>query len=99
MCRNVVVASTNGNVHYNECHVKITIKNFDYLQASIAMTKNLIILTIEDKWLDAMLGMLEGNFFNQPHPKQTQLLNKTKLWGKFILTTTFQLASFEEHIE
>jgi hypothetical protein len=53
MCQNVVAASTNGNVHYNVCRVKITIKNVDYLQASIAMIKNLIILTIEDKWLDA----------------------------------------------
>jgi hypothetical protein len=31
--------------------------------------------------------------------EQVQLLNTTKLWGKFILTPISQLASFGEHIE
>jgi hypothetical protein len=46
-----------------------------------------------------MVGMLEADFFIQPHPKQVQLLIKTKLWGKFQLTPTSKLVSVEEHIE
>ncbi len=46
----IVVAITNGNVHYNVCGVKTTIKKVSFLQASIAPTiGDLVLFIIEGK--------------------------------------------------
>jgi hypothetical protein len=81
---NIVVATMNGNVHCNMYGVKTTIKKVGFLRASIAPTiGNHVPFTIEGKWFEAMVGMSKADFFVQPHPKQVQLLIKTKLQGKF----------------
>ncbi len=66
----IVVASTNDNVHCNVCGVKTTIKKVGFLSASIAPTiGDHVFFTIE--------GMSEANFLIWPRPKQVQLLIKT----------------------
>jgi hypothetical protein len=96
----IIVATTNGDVHYYVCGVKTTIKKVGFLQASIVPTiGDLVFSTIEGKWLEVVVGMLEVDFLVQPCPKQIQLLIKTKLHGKILLILTSQLVSFEKHIE
>jgi hypothetical protein len=74
----IVVASTNDNVHCNVCGVKTTIKKVGFLSASIAPTiGDHVFFTIEGKWLEAIVGMSEANFLIWPRPKQVQLLIKT----------------------
>jgi hypothetical protein len=63
----------------NVCHGKTTTKKVGYLRASIATTKDPIILTIEGKWLEGVVHMLETNFLILQCPKQVQFLIKTKL--------------------
>ncbi len=65
----IVFVATNDNVHCNVCCVKITIKKVAYLRTLIKTIENLIILTIESKWLEAMMSMSKVNFLIQPHPK------------------------------
>jgi hypothetical protein len=81
---NIVVVITNSNVHCNMYGVKTTIKKVGFLQASTAPTiGNHVPFTVEGKWIEAMVGMLNADFFVQRHPKQVQLLIKTKLQSKF----------------
>jgi len=94
----IVVSTTNDDVNCNLYHGKTTIKKARYLHTSIVTTEDPIIFTIKGKWLEVMVHMLETNFLILPCPKQIQLLIKTKLWGKFLFSLTFQLVSFEEHI-
>lgn len=84
---NIVIVAMNGDVHCNVYGVKTTIKKVGFLQASIVPTiGNRVPFTIQRRWLKAMVGMSKVDFFIQPHPKQVQLLIKTKLQGKFQLT-------------
>ncbi len=81
---NIIIASTNGDVHCNVCGVKTIVKKVGFLQASIVPTiGDHVFSTIERKWLEIVVGMLEVDFLVQPCPKQIQLLIKTKLQGKF----------------
>ncbi len=60
----IVVATTNGNVHYNVCGVKTTIKKVSFLQASIVPTiGDLVLFIIEGKWLEIVVGMPKADFF------------------------------------
>ncbi len=80
----IVVATTNDNVHYNVCGVKTTIKKASFLQASIVPTiGDLVLFIIEGKWLEIVVGMPKVDFLIQPYPKQVQRLIKTKFQGKF----------------
>jgi hypothetical protein len=65
----IVIVPTNGDVHYNVCHVKTTIKEASYLQVSIVTIKNLIIILIKGKWLEVVVSMLRVNFFIQTQNK------------------------------
>ncbi len=66
------------------CGVKITIQKVSFSRTSIAPTiEDLVIFTIEGKWLEVVVGMLEANFLIQPRVKQVSILLKTKLGGKF----------------
>jgi hypothetical protein len=59
----IVVASTNDDVHCNVCGVKTTIKKVGFLQASIVPTiGDHVFSTIERKWLEVVVGMLEVDF-------------------------------------
>jgi len=81
----IIIVVTNGDVHYNVCGVKTTIKKVGFLQASIAPTiGNLVFSTIEGKWLEVVVvGISKVDFLIQPCLKQIQLLIKPKLQGKF----------------
>jgi hypothetical protein len=58
-------------MHIIICGVKTTIKKASFSRASIAPTiGNLLIFTIEGKWLEVVVGMLETNFLTQPCVKQ-----------------------------
>jgi hypothetical protein len=75
MCKmyvsNIVVTSTNDNVHCNVCGAKTNIKKVGFLQASIAPTiGDPIFFTIEGKCLEVEVGMPKVDFLVQPHPKQ-----------------------------
>jgi hypothetical protein len=50
------------------CHVKIIIKKDDHLWASIVIIEILSLLPLENKWLEAMVGMLKVDFFILPCP-------------------------------
>jgi len=65
----IVVSTTNDDVNCNVCHGKTTTKKARYLCASIATTRDPIILTIESKWLEGVVHMLETNFLILPCPK------------------------------
>jgi len=65
----IVIVPTNGDVHYNACHVKTTIKKVGYLQISIVTIKNLIIFLIKGKWLEIVVSMLKVNFLIQTQNK------------------------------
>jgi hypothetical protein len=43
--------------------------------------------------------MLETNFLILPRPKHVKLFIKTKLWGKFFFSPSFQLRGFDKHVE
>ncbi len=43
----------------------------------------LVLLTIEGKWLEAIVHMKEFEFLDLSHPKQVQLLISINIHGKF----------------
>jgi hypothetical protein len=42
-----------------------------------------VLLTIEGKWLEAIVHMKEFEFLDLSHPKQVQLLISINIHGKF----------------
>jgi hypothetical protein len=75
----IVVAPMNCDVHCN-VWCETTIKKVSFSPASIVPTiGDLVIFTIEGKWLEIVVGMLESNFLIQPCAIQVQILIKTKL--------------------
>jgi hypothetical protein len=47
-----------------------------------------VLLTIEGKWLEAIMHMTKFEFLNFPRPKQVQLIISICIHGKFRLLTT-----------
>jgi hypothetical protein len=58
-----------------------------------------VLLTIEGKWLEAIVHMTEFEFLDLPHPKQVQRLISIRIYGKIWLLTTFALINFQENIQ
>jgi hypothetical protein len=58
-----------------------------------------MLLTIEGKWLEAIVHMIESEFLDLPSPKQVQLLISIHIYGKFCLLITFAFVSFQKDIQ
>jgi len=56
-------------------------------------------LTIEGKWLEAIVHMTKSKFLDLPHPKYVQLLISICIHGNFWLSPTFALIGFQEDIK
>jgi len=66
---------------------------------SIATNDELVLLTIEGKWLEAILHMTKYELLDLLHPKQAQLRISIRIYGKFQLLPTFALVGFQEDIQ
>jgi hypothetical protein len=53
---------------------KIKSSKLSFLHGSIATNDELVLLTIEGKWLEVIVHMIESEFMDLLHPKQVQLL-------------------------
>jgi hypothetical protein len=58
-----------------------------------------VLLTIEGKWLEAIVHMTKSEFLDLLHPKQVQFLISTHIQDKFRSPTTFALIGFQEDIQ
>jgi hypothetical protein len=58
-----------------------------------------MLLTIEGKWLEAIVHMIESKFLNLPRPKQVQFLISIHIHGKFCLSTKSILVGFQKDIQ
>ncbi len=56
-----------------------------------------VLLTIEGKWLEAIVHMTKFEFLDLPRLKQVQLLISIHIHGKFRLSTTYALVGFQEN--
>jgi hypothetical protein len=93
----VTICSMN-DVHCNACHSKSNVHKSSFLQDSIATKDECTLLTIEGKWLEVVVHMIEFEFLNLTRPKQIQFLVSIHVYGKFQLSPTFALVSFQKHI-
>ncbi len=59
-----------GGVYYNTYCLKSTIQKLGFLCGSIATNDELVLLTIEGKWLKAIMHMTKLEFIDLLHPKQ-----------------------------
>jgi hypothetical protein len=57
-----------------------------------------MLLTIEGKWLEAIVHMTESKFLDLLCSKQVQLLISICIHGKFHLSTTFAFIGFQENM-
>ncbi len=64
-----VIISPTSDVHCNACHSKSIVQKLDFLCGSIAFNDEHVLLTIEGKWLEVFLHMIEFKFLDLPHPK------------------------------
>ncbi len=60
---NLITCST-CDVHYNAYHSKSKIHKSSFLQDSIVTNDGTILLTIEGKWLEAIVHMTKFEFLN-----------------------------------
>jgi hypothetical protein len=95
---NVIICSTS-DVHYNAYHSKSKVHQSSFLQGSIVTNDGIILLTIEGKWLEAIVHMIEFDFLNFIHQKQVQLLILICVCGKFQFSPTSTLVAFQEDIK
>jgi hypothetical protein len=77
---------------------KINDSKINFLCGSIITNDELVLLTIEGKWIEAIVHMTEYEFLDLFHPKQVQHPISVHIHGKFRLLPTFALVGFEEDI-
>jgi len=58
-----------------------------------------MLLTIEGKWLEAIVHMIESKFLDLPSSKQVQLFISIHIYSKFCLLITSALVGFQEDIQ
>jgi hypothetical protein len=68
-----VIISPTGGVHCNVCCPKSMVQNLCFLHGSIATNDEHVLLTIEGKWLEAIVHMTKSKFLDLPHPKKVKL--------------------------
>ncbi len=88
-----------GGVHYNTCFSKSIVQKLGFFHSSIATNDELVLLTIECKWLKIIVHMTKFEFLDLLHPKQVQLLISICIHYNFQLSTTFALVGFQENIQ
>jgi hypothetical protein len=77
---------------------KINDSKIKFLCGSIVTNVELVLLTIEGKWIEAIVHMMEYELLDLPHPKQVQLPILIRIHAKFQLLPTFALVGFQEDI-
>ncbi len=95
--RDVIISSMSG-VHCNVCS-KSTIQKLGFFLGSITTNDELVLLTIENKWLEAIVPMTKSKFLDLFCPKQVQFLISIHYHSKFQLSPTFALVGFQEDIQ
>jgi hypothetical protein len=93
-----VIISPAGGVHCNVYHSKSMVQKFGFFRGSIATNDELVLLTIEGKWLEVM-HMIESKFLDLPHLKQGQLFISICIHGKFQFSPIFTFVGFQEDIQ
>jgi hypothetical protein len=58
-----------------------------------------MLLTIEGKWLEAIMHVIESEFLDLPSPKQVQLFISIHIYGKSCLLITSTLVGFQKDIQ
>ncbi len=93
VCENCHIVSVINfltcSVHCNACHLKSS-----FFYGSVATNDEPMLLTIEGKWLEAIVHMMESEFLDLLHAKQVQLFISIHIHGKFQLSPTFALVGF-----
>ncbi len=74
------------------------VQNQMFLWDSITTKDEFILLTIEGKWLEVIVHMIEFELLNLIHPKQIQFLVSITVCGKFQLSPTVAFIGFQEDI-
>jgi hypothetical protein len=57
-----------SGVHCNACCPKSMVQKLSFLHGSIATNDELVLLTIEGKWFEAIVHMTKSKFLDLPHP-------------------------------
>jgi len=91
-----VIISPMSGVHCNACCPKSMVQKLSFLHGSIATSDELVLLTIEGKWFEAIVHMTKSKFLDLPHPKQIQLFISIRIHGKFQLSTTSAFVGFKK---
>jgi hypothetical protein len=94
----VNISPTSG-VYCNACCSKSTVQKLGCLHGSIITNDEHVLLTIEGKWLEAIVHMTKSKFLDLPHPKQIQLFISIHIHGKLRLSTTSALIDFRKDIK
>jgi hypothetical protein len=92
---NVIISPTSG-VHYNTYCSKSTIQKLSFFHGSIATKDELVLLTIEGKWFEAIVHMTKFEFLNSFHPKQVKFPILIHIQSKFQLFTTTTFVGFKK---
>ncbi len=93
----VTISRTCG-IYCNIYRSKSTVQKLGFLCGSIVTNDEHVLLTIEGKWLEAIAHMKKIEFLDLLCTKQVQLLILIGIYGKFDLSTTFDLVGFQENI-
>jgi hypothetical protein len=65
-----VIISPMGGVYCNDCCSKSVVQKLGFLPGSIITNDEPMLLTIENKWFEAIVHMIEFEFLDLLHPKQ-----------------------------
>jgi hypothetical protein len=84
---------------YNDYCSNSMVQKLSFLRGSIGTNDELMLLTIEGKWLEAIVHMTKSKFLDLPCSKQVQLFISICIHSKFQSLTTFALISFQEDIQ
>jgi len=88
-----------SDVHCNVYHSKSHVHKSSFLWGSIATNDGLILVTIDGKWLEAIMHMTKFEFINLVHSKQVQLFVSICVFSQFQLSPTFALINFQKGIQ
>jgi hypothetical protein len=66
------------------CHSKSIVQKLNFFCGSITTNDELMLLTIEGKWFEAIVHMMtKSKFLYLFHPKQVQLFISIDIHGKY----------------
>jgi hypothetical protein len=74
------------------------IQKLGFLCGSITTNDELVLLTIEGKWLETIVHMIESKILDLPHLELVQFLISIHIHGNFQLLTTSTLVGFQKNI-